>query len=165
MQESGKEHKHQNPVFRHYHENPSKNREKFLLPQLTWKERFNTNIAEVTYAECNIDPISAIARRTLSIKAESVPALTVDFRVFKRGPAHVAGIIFSPDFWGSRNEALATFQRFEGDFEVWNVVVSVRGLNAKIEYVIFCDDFRAIDTVPRLYHTNGGETFRPVASL
>ena len=57
MQESGKEHKHQNPVFRHYHENPSKNREKFLLPQLTWKERFNTNIAEVTYAECNIDPI------------------------------------------------------------------------------------------------------------
>ena len=34
-------------------------------------------------------------------------ALTVDFWVFKRGPAHVAGIIFSPDFWGSRNEALA----------------------------------------------------------
>lgn len=59
--------------------------------------------------------------------------LTVNFRVFKRGPAHVAGIIYSANFWASRNEAQASFQRFDGDSEVWN--------------------------------TNGGETFRPVASF
>jgi hypothetical protein len=112
----------------------------------------------------SIQFISDRAKNTFDQGGERT-ALTVDFRVFKRGPAHVAGIIFSPDFWGSRNEALATFQRFEGDFEVWKAVVSVRGLNAKIEYVIFCDDFRGIDTVPRLYHTNGGETFRPVATF
>ena len=89
--------------------------------------------------------------------------LTVDFRVFKKGPAHMAGIMYSPNFWGSRQEALASFQRFEGDSEVWRTIVTVPGHN-QIEYVIFCDDFRGVDTVPRIYNTNRGETFRPVAS-
>jgi hypothetical protein len=71
----------------------------------------------------SIQFISDRAKNTFDQGGERT-ALTVDFRVFKRGPAHVAGIIFSPDFWGSRNEALATFQRFEGDFEVWKTVVS-----------------------------------------
>jgi hypothetical protein len=111
----------------------------------------------------SIQFISERAKNTFNQGGEST-VLTVDFRVFNRGPAHVAGIIFSANFWGSRNEGLGTFQRFEGDSEVWQAVVSVPGLNAKFEYVIFCDDFRGVDTVPRIYNTNGGETFRPVAS-
>ena len=109
----------------------------------------------------SIQFISDSARNTFNQGGKST-VLTVNFRVLKQGPAHVAGIIFSADFWGSRNEGRASFQRFEGDSEVWQAVVSVRDNGVKFEYVIFCDDFRGVDTVPRIYNTNGGETFRPV---
>jgi hypothetical protein len=109
----------------------------------------------------SIQFISDSARNTFNQGGQST-ALTVNFRTFKRGPAHVAGIIYSDNFWGSRQEGLAVFQRFEGDFEIWKADVSVPRSNRTFEYVIFCDDFRGVDTVPRLYNTNGGETFRPV---
>jgi hypothetical protein len=112
----------------------------------------------------SIQLINERAKNTFNQGGQS-SVLTVDFRVSNKGPAHVAGIIFSPDFWGSRKEGIGTFQRFEGDSEVWQAAVSAPGFNVKFEYVIFCDDFRGVNTVPRIYNTNGGETFRPVASF
>jgi hypothetical protein len=111
----------------------------------------------------SIQFISDRAQKNAGLGGERI-ALTVNFRILKLGPAHVAGIVFSSDFWASRHEALASFQHFEGDSELWQTAVTVPGFHA-IEYVIFCDDFRGVDTVPRIYNTNGGETFRPVASF
>jgi hypothetical protein len=86
--------------------------------------------------------------------------LTVNFQVFKRGPAHVAGLLYSSNFWAQRNEVQAKFIRFEGDSEVWQASTTVPGNSVNFEYVIFCDDHRDIQNVRKLYNTNFGETFR-----
>ena len=51
-------------------------------------------------------------------------------------------------------------QHFDGDREIWRAEVSVAGLNASFEYVIFCRDYRDINNVAQVFNTNGGETFR-----
>ncbi len=80
------------------------------------------------------------------IPQPSESTLTVDFRVFRRGPAHVSGLIFTTNFWRTPQVALAMFRQFDGDFEVWQAVVSEQGsgFNQRVnfEYVIFCDDHR-----------------------
>jgi hypothetical protein len=86
--------------------------------------------------------------------------LTVNFAVLSQGPAHVAGVTYTSDFWITPLEGLARFQRFDGDREIWQTQVSVGGLNASFEYVIFCRDFRDVDNVAEIFNTNGGETFR-----
>lgn len=91
--------------------------------------------------------------------------LTVNFRVFKRGPAHVAGLIYTRDFWATPLRTNAKFRTFDGDFEVWQAQASVSGNNASFEYVIFCDDHRDIQNVRTIYHTNFGETFQITATF
>jgi hypothetical protein len=86
--------------------------------------------------------------------------LSVDFRVFRRGPAHVAGLFFTTNFWATRLEAGAAFQHFDGDFEVWRAQAHVAGNNVNFEYVIFCFDHRDVQNVRAIYNTNFGETFR-----
>jgi hypothetical protein len=86
--------------------------------------------------------------------------LTVDLRIFKKGPSHVVGLTYTTDFWKTRNEQLASFQNFDGDFEVWQAKVNAPGNNVSFEYVIFCDDYRDIQNVKKIYNTNNGETFR-----
>ena len=90
--------------------------------------------------------------------------LTVDFRVFRRGPAHVAGLIYTRDFWVTPVKQVARFQRFDGDFEVWQANVRVAGNNASFEYVIFCHDHRDVQNVRKVYNTHSGETFRIAAT-
>ena len=86
--------------------------------------------------------------------------LTVDFAVLNPGPAHVAGITYTSDFWVTPQEGLARFQQFDGDREIWRAGARVGGLDASFEYVIFCRDFRDVDNVAQIFNTNGGETFR-----
>lgn len=86
--------------------------------------------------------------------------LVVNFRVFQRGPAHVSGLIYTVDFWRTPQTVLAAFQRFDGDFEVWQATARVGFTDASWEYVIFCDDHRDIQNIKKVYDTNGGETFR-----
>jgi hypothetical protein len=76
------------------------------------------------------------------------------------GPAHVAGLIYTVDFWRPPETVLAAFQRFDGDFEVWQATARVGFMDASWEYVIFCDDYRDIQNIKKVYDTNGGETFR-----
>ena len=91
--------------------------------------------------------------------------LTVDFRVFRKGPAHVAGMIYTRDFWATPLTAVGTFQRFEGDFEIWRAQASVAGNNVDFEYVIFCDDYRDAQNVRKIYNTNSGNTFQIASSF
>lgn len=110
-----------------------------------------------------IDFISHTARKVGNRGGQS-SVLTVNFNVFRRGPAHVAGVTFTSDFWATPREALAKFQRFEGDTEVWQVTASAPGHDVTFEYIIFCYDHRDIQNVRRIYHTNSGNTFQIAAT-
>jgi hypothetical protein len=110
-----------------------------------------------------IDFVGHSARNIANVGGQS-SELTVNFRVFRRGPAHVAGLIYTSDFWITPREAIAKFQTFSGEFEVWQAKVVVGGHNASFEYVIFCNDHRDVQNVRKIYNTNNGETFRIVAS-
>jgi hypothetical protein len=102
--------------------------------------------------------------RNIANAGGQLSELTVNFKVFRRGPAHVAGLIYTSDFWATPREASAKFQGFAGDFELWQAKISVGGNNASFEYVIFCNDHRDVQNVRRIYNTNNGETFRIVTS-
>lgn len=87
---------------------------------------------------------------------------TCDFRVFYRGLNHVAGIIYSTDGWASRAELFANFSGFAGDVEYFSVDKRFENRINVIEYVIWCEDYRCIDDVKKIYKTsplNGGEPF------
>ena len=83
--------------------------------------------------------------------------------MFTRGPAHVAGLRYTTDFWKTPLTAIANFQRFEGSFEFWHAEAQAPGNNVTFEYVIFCDDYRAVQNVKSIYHTNNGEAFHLTA--
>jgi hypothetical protein len=90
--------------------------------------------------------------------------LIVDFRVFRRGPAHVCGLIYTVNFWAQSKVAFAVFEGFQGDDELWRATVTESGPDdvrgASFEYVLFCDDHRGNNEVKKVYNTNKGETFR-----
>jgi hypothetical protein len=111
-----------------------------------------------------IDFVGHVARNIANAGGQS-SQLTVNFKVFRRGPAHVAGLTYTADFWATPKEALARFQRFEGDFEVWQAVVSAPGNGVTFEYVIFCHDHRDVQNVRKIYNTNFGNTFQIAATF
>jgi hypothetical protein len=93
----------------------------------------------------------------------SVSRLTVDFKVFRRGPTHVCGLIYTTNFWVDRLTSFARFQHFDGDFEIWQAETSASGpigQRPTFEYLIFCYDHRDINTIRKIYNNNSGETFR-----
>jgi hypothetical protein len=92
--------------------------------------------------------------------------LTVNFQVYRKGPAHMAGIIFTTDGWATASTAMAQFQSFgPGDVENWKASVTVGGNNVRFQYVIFCDDFAGLNQVPRIYDTNGGNQYSITSSF
>jgi len=95
--------------------------------------------------------------------APGVVSLSVRFRVFNNGPSHVAGIIVTNDFWVTTHEQIARFEGFGPGFENWTAVFQTGGPPASFEFVVFCDDFGGIDSVPRIWNTNGGNRFRASA--
>jgi hypothetical protein len=111
-----------------------------------------------------IDFVGHTARNVANQGGQS-SVLTVNFNVFRRGPAHVSGLSFTNDFWATPREVFAKFQRFQGDTEVWQAVASVAGNNATFEYIIFCYDHRDVQNVRRIYHTNFGNTFQVTATF
>jgi hypothetical protein len=110
-----------------------------------------------------IDFVDHSARRVANQGGLS-SVLIVNFKVFRRGPAHVAGLTFTTDFWVTPREAIARFQRFDGDSEVWQATASVPGHGITFEYVIFCYDHRDYQNVRKIYHTNFGNTFHIAAT-
>lgn len=87
------------------------------------------------------------------------------FRVFYRGLNHVAGIIYSIDGWATRTELGSVFSGFAGsgqNGEIFSIQKDFDVLINRIEYVIWCEDYRCIDNVLKIYKTsplNGGEPF------
>ena len=92
--------------------------------------------------------------------APGTVSLSVNFKVFNNGPSHVAGLIVTTDFWITSHIATARFQGFGSGFESWRATFSTGGPPVSFEFVIFCDDFGGIDSVPRIWNTNGGNRFK-----
>jgi hypothetical protein len=90
-----------------------------------------------------------------------VVELTVNFHIFNNGPSHVAGLIVTTDFWITSHVATAAFQGFGAGFELWKATFQVSGSSSvDFEFVIFCDDFGGVGSVPRIWNTNGGNRFQ-----
>jgi len=87
-------------------------------------------------------------------------ALTVDFQIHNNGPSHVAGVVFTTDFWKTSGVAPATFQGFGDGFEFWHVDSGSAGPPVTFEFVIFCDDFGGNQDVPRIWDTNEGNRYQ-----
>jgi len=109
---------------------------------------------------------SVISISAVSFDAKSIvnqggqsSQLTVFFHVFRRGFAHVAGIILSTNGWGSRQEVPARFDHFEGDIEVWKTTFSVGGTGATFAFVCWCEDYADIDNIRKIWNTNGGNQY------
>lgn len=90
--------------------------------------------------------------------------LVVNFGIFRRGPTHVAGLLYTTKFWAERKTVFASFKGFQGELELWRASVREEGPSAyesaSFGYIIFCDDHRDINAVRKIYNTNNGETFR-----
>jgi hypothetical protein len=87
--------------------------------------------------------------------------LTVDFHVHNNGPAHVAGLIVTTDYWATTATVPAVFQAHGDGFEYWRAKYSFASSSpVAFEFVIFCDDFGAKDGLARIWNTNGGHRFR-----
>jgi hypothetical protein len=91
------------------------------------------------------------------------------FRVYDRGLHHCAGITYSIDGWATRHEKFAAFDPLKSDDnkEVWKVelvfpIAHEHPVTDRIEFVLWCEDYRCIDTVHKIYKTSplhGGEPF------
>jgi len=93
------------------------------------------------------------------------PQLSVDFQIFNSGPNHVAGLIVTTDSWVNSQVVTARFQGFGDGFEFWNATFPSSPSGAPqapvtFEFVIFCDDLGGVDSVPRIWNTNGGTVFQ-----
>jgi hypothetical protein len=99
-------------------------------------------------------------RFTADPVAPNVVDLVVDFQIFNNGPSHVAGLVVTTDFWITSHVAPAAFQGFGAGSEFWRAVFQTAGPPVTYEFVIFCDDFGGVDSVPRIWNTNGGNRFQ-----
>jgi len=93
-----------------------------------------------------------------------VGQLSVNFQIFNIGPNHVAGLIVTTDSWANSQVIPAGFKGFGAGFENWGAIFTSSGLPVTFEFVIFCDDFGGVDTVPRIWNTNGGSVFQQSVS-
>jgi len=91
--------------------------------------------------------------------APGTVVLTVNFEIYNNGPSHVAGLVVTTNYWVTSTIAPATFQGFGAGFEHWKAEFQTQGPPVTFEFVIFCDDFGGINTVPRIWNTNGGNRF------
>lgn len=93
---------------------------------------------------------------------KQISHFTCSFRVFRKGLNHVAGIIYSTDGWASRAELCAKFSGFAGEAECFSIDKEFETLIDVVEYVIWCEDYRCMNDVKKIYKTsplNGGEPF------
>ncbi len=87
--------------------------------------------------------------------------LSVSFDIFNQGPNHIAGILVTTDSWFTWQIVHAQFVQFiAGDGESWSAGFGVEGGSpATFQFVVFCDDLGGVDSVPRIWNTNGGSVF------
>ncbi len=91
-------------------------------------------------------------------------SLSVNFQVFNSGPNHIAGLYVTTNGWAAWQIVPARFVSFSDGGENW---VANFGVNTQVqtfEFVIFCDDFGGVNSVPRIWNTNGGAVFQATST-
>jgi hypothetical protein len=86
-------------------------------------------------------------------------SLSVGFDVLGRGPNHIAGMYVTADSWGNWEEVHARFSNFTSNGEHWTAGVQLPDRIRTFEFVVFCDDLGGVNTVQRIWNTNGGTVF------
>jgi hypothetical protein len=107
------------------------------------------NITDVTFSAASVAP--------------GVVSLAVSFRIYNHGPSHVAGLVVSTDAWVTSHVAKATFKGAGAGFESWQASFSAAGPPVRFEFVVFCDDYGGLNSVPRVWNTNSGNRFHATA--
>jgi hypothetical protein len=87
-------------------------------------------------------------------------SLSVNFQIFDRGPNHLAGLFVTTNSWATWQVVPAGFVGFSGGGEDWAASFGVETQVQTFEFVIFCDDLGGVNTVPRIWNTNGGAVFQ-----
>ena len=126
-----------------------------LVHQLGLQPRASEGVLEVRTAYS----ITDVNFHAEALSADEV-SLAVEFHIHNNGLGHVAGLVFTTDFWATSRIASAVFQRPGEGFEVWRADASAPGPRVTFEFVIFCDDYGGNDEVPRVWNTNGGRRYR-----
>jgi hypothetical protein len=86
--------------------------------------------------------------------------VSVSFDIFNQGPNHIAGIFVTTDSWFTWQVVHASFVQFiADDGENWSVSFN-SGEIPSFEFVVFCDDLGGVESVPRIWNTNGGSAFQ-----
>jgi hypothetical protein len=88
-------------------------------------------------------------------------SLSVSFDIFNQGPNHIAGILVTTDFWFTWQIVHAQFVQLIDGGESWSASSAVQPVDspATFQFVVFCDDLGGVDSVPRIWNTNGGSVF------
>jgi hypothetical protein len=90
--------------------------------------------------------------------------LSVSFDIFNQGPNHIAGIYFTTDSWFTWEIVHAQFVQFiDNNGESWSASATVDPEVNIFEFVVFCDDLGGVESVPRIWNTNGGSVFQQAA--
>lgn len=87
-------------------------------------------------------------------------SLSVNFQILNRGPNHLAGIYVTTNSWATWQIIPAAFESFSSEGENWTANFSVQTQVRTFEFVVFCDDLGGVNTVPRIWNTNGGSVFQ-----
>ncbi len=89
-------------------------------------------------------------------------SLSVSFDIFNQGPNHIAGLFVTTDSWASWQIVHAQFVQFIAGGENWSASFFVDTQVPTFESVVFCDDLGGVESVPRIWNTNGGSVFQVV---
>jgi hypothetical protein len=106
------------------------------------------------------DVSSSATFNPLPVSQGGGSSLSVSFDVFNRGPNHIAGLFVTTDSWGTWQVVPARFVRFIAGGENWAASFGVGTRVQTFEFVVFCDDLGGVDSVPRIWNTNGGSVFQ-----
>jgi len=87
-------------------------------------------------------------------------SLSVNFQILNRGPNHIAGLFVTTNSWATWQVIPAGFVSFSSEGENWTANFGVQTQVRTFEFVIFCDDLGGVNTVPRIWNTNGGAVFQ-----
>jgi len=91
-------------------------------------------------------------------------SLTVHFQIFNRGPNHISGLYVTTDSWATWQIVPARFVDFTDGGENWVANFGVTTQVKTFEFVIFCDDLGGVNSVPRIWNTNGGAVFQATST-
>lgn len=134
--------------------------------------RHQANLYSATDArEADMQTAFSISNVTFSASFNPLPpsqgggtSLTVNFQIHNRGPNHISGLYVTTDSWATWQIVPGRFVDFNDGGENWVANFGVTTQTKTFEFVIFCDDFGGVNSVPRIWNTNGGAVFQATST-